>query len=175
MKKYRLIFFSIIIACLLSACNLSTNQVQTAPSATPDISPQVTLLPTLTPLPTLPPTPLPAARVELGDQAFFNGDFVISNPVMPNEDGTGLLPYTGPALTIEGELNKLASNISLGRDVAGVHFRTDGDLGMALGEEYAITVLAELVRTYNEDFAGWTFNKFDGTPVLVSKDGVFFN
>ncbi|HEY5603123.1 MAG TPA: vanadium-dependent haloperoxidase [Gammaproteobacteria bacterium] len=108
-------------------------------------------------------------------KAFFNGDFVIPNPKMPNEDGTALIDYTGPALTIEGELNKLGSNISLGRDVAGVHYRSDGDLGMVLGEEYAITVLRELVKTYNEDFAGFTFNKFDGTPVLVSKEGVFYN
>jgi hypothetical protein len=108
-------------------------------------------------------------------KAFFNGDFVIPNPVQPNGDGTALVPYTGPALTIEGELNKLGSNISLGRDAAGVHYRTDGDLGMVLGEEYAITVLRELVKTYNEDFAGFTFNRFDGTPVLVSKEGVFYN
>lgn len=108
-------------------------------------------------------------------KAFFNGNFVIPNPVMPSADGTVLIPYDGDDLTIEGELNKLASNISLGRDVAGVHYRTDGDLGMALGEEYAISVLKELVKTYNEDFAGFTFNKFDGTPVLVSKEGVFFN
>jgi hypothetical protein len=108
-------------------------------------------------------------------KAFFNGDFVIPNPVIPNEDGTELVPYNGPELTIESELNKLGSNISLGRDVAGVHYRTDGDLGMAVGEEYAISLLRELVKTYNEDFAGFTFNKFDGTPVLVSKEGVFFN
>ena len=112
-------------------------------------------------------------------KAFFNGNFIIENPVMPSEDGTELIPYEAPEgeppLTIESELNKLGSNISLGRDVAGVHYRTDGDLGMALGEEYAISVLRELVKTYNEDFAGWTFNKFDGTPVLVSKEGVFFN
>jgi hypothetical protein len=108
-------------------------------------------------------------------KAFFNGDFVIPNPVMTNDDGTELVPYTGPALTIESELNKLASNISLGRDIAGVHYRTDGDLGIALGEKYAISVLRELVKTYNEDFAGFTFNSFDGTPVLVSKEGVFYN
>ena len=108
-------------------------------------------------------------------KAFFNGDFVIPNPVQPSADGLSLEEYTGPDLTIEGELNKLGSNISLGRDVAGVHYRTDGDLGMALGEAYAISLLSELVKTYNEDFAGFTFNRFDGTPVLVSKDGVFFN
>lgn len=106
-------------------------------------------------------------------KAFFNGDFVIPNPVMTNDDGTELVDYTGPELTIESELNKLASNISLGRDIAGVHFRTDGDLGMALGEEYAISVLRELVPTYNEDFNGFSFNQFDGTPVCVNKEGVY--
>jgi len=111
-------------------------------------------------------------------KAFFNGDFVIPDPVKPNVDGTALMHYPegeAPTLTIEGELNKLASNISLGRDVAGVHYRTDGDLGIVLGEEYAISVLRELVKTYNEDFKGWTFHRFDGTPVLISKEGVFFN
>jgi len=102
-------------------------------------------------------------------KAFFNGNFVIPNPVMPNEDGTALVPYTGGPLTIEGELNKLASNISLGRDVAGLHYRTDGDLGIAVGEAYAISVLRELANTYNEDFTGFSFNKFDGTPVTISK------
>ena len=139
------------------------------------------LLPTATPVGSpLHPT-YPAGHAVMAGaavtmlKAFFNGDFVIPSPKQPSADGLTLEDYTGPALTIEGELNKLGSNISLGRDVAGVHYRTDGDLGMALGEEYAISVLRELVKTYNEDFAGWTFNKFDGTPVLVSKEGVFFN
>lgn len=102
-------------------------------------------------------------------KAFYNGSFVIPNPVMPSADGKSLVAYTGPDLTIEGELNKLGSNISLGRDTAGVHYRSDGDLGMALGEEYAISVLKELIRTYNEDFDGFTFNRFDGTPVVIKK------
>jgi hypothetical protein len=106
-------------------------------------------------------------------KAFFNGDFVIPDPVMTTDTGTELVAYTGPDLTIESELNKLASNISLGRDIAGVHYRTDGDLGMALGEEYAISVLRELVPTYNEDFNGFSFNQFDGTPVCVNKEGVY--
>jgi len=73
----------------------------------------------------------------------------------------------GESLSVEGELNKLASNISLGRNFAGVHYRTDGDLGIALGEEYAITILRELVKTYGEDFEGFSFNRFDGTPVVI--------
>lgn len=101
-------------------------------------------------------------------KAFFKGDFPIPAPVVPNADGTALVAYTGPALTVEGELNKLASNISLGRDIAGVHYRTDGDLGIKLGEELAISVLTDLVNTYHEDMS-FSFNRFDGTPVLIQK------
>jgi hypothetical protein len=103
-------------------------------------------------------------------KAFFNEDFVIPNPVMTSEDGTELVPYVGEPLTIESELNKLASNISLGRDIAGVHYRTDGDDGIALGEAYAISILEELVETYNEDFAGFFLRKFDGTEITISKN-----
>ncbi|MDH5517156.1 MAG: vanadium-dependent haloperoxidase [Gammaproteobacteria bacterium] len=102
-------------------------------------------------------------------KAFFNGDYVIPAPVMTSHDGKSLLPFVGAPLTIEGELNKLASNISLGRDIAGVHYRTDGDLGIALGEEFAISVLRELVRTYSEEFEGFSFNRFDGTAMVISK------
>jgi len=64
-----------MIACLLIACNLSAQQVipEPTPTANPVLS--VTPLPTPTPYPTLPPTPDPAARVELGDRAFFDGDW----------------------------------------------------------------------------------------------------
>ncbi len=102
-------------------------------------------------------------------KAFFNGAYVIPNPVQASADGLSLVPYSGPALTIEGELNKLATNISIGRDAAGVHFRSDGDNGLALGEAMAISVLSDFVNTYHEDFPGFTFNKFDGTSVTISK------
>jgi hypothetical protein len=101
-------------------------------------------------------------------KAFFNGNFVIPSPVVPNADGTALDPYSGPTLTIESELNKLASNISLGRDFVGVHYRTDGDLGMKLGEDLAISVLQDLVNTYHEEVS-FSFNRFDGTPVVIKK------
>ena len=102
-------------------------------------------------------------------KAFYKGSFVIPSPKVTNAGGTGLVAYTGPTLTIEGELNKLASNISLGRDIAGVHYRTDGDYGIVLGEELAITVLQDLVNTYNEENVSFHFNRFDGRPVTISK------
>lgn len=101
-------------------------------------------------------------------KAFFKGDYVLPSPKQASADGLSLVDYTGPALTVEGELNKLASNISLGRDTAGVHYRSDGDLGILLGEELAISVLQELVNGYNENVS-FSFNRFDGTPVTISK------
>lgn len=53
-----------------------------------------------------------------------------------------------PAITIVGEFNKLASNVSLGRDFAGVHYRCDGDCGLLLGEAYAITYLQDILREF---------------------------
>ena len=102
-------------------------------------------------------------------KAFFKGSYVIPNPVQASADGLSLVSYNGPVLTIEGELSKLATNISIGRDAAGVHFRSDSDDGLVLGEAMAISVLSDLVNTYHEDFTGFTFNKFDGTSVTISK------
>ena len=103
-------------------------------------------------------------------KAFFKGSFAIPNPVQASDDGLSLLAYVGPTLTIEGELNKLATNISIGRDAAGVHFRSDSDPVLVLGEEMAISVLSDLVNTYHEDFeAGFTFNKFDGTSITIKR------
>ncbi len=102
-------------------------------------------------------------------KAFFKGSFVIPAPVQATDDGLTLAAYSGPALTIEGELNKLASNISIGRDAAGVHFRSDGDPGLVLGEALAISVLTDMVKTYHEDFSGFTFKKFDGTSITIRK------
>ena len=42
------------------------------------------------------------------------GYHCFNNPVFPDDDGLALLPYDG-CLTYEGELNKMAGNIALGR------------------------------------------------------------
>ena len=42
---------------------------------------------------------------------FFDGNFVIPNPVVPSSDGLSLQPYTGGdagQITVNGELNKIA-------------------------------------------------------------------
>jgi len=100
-------------------------------------------------------------------KAFFNEAFVIPAPKVPSSDGASLVPFTGGPLTVGGELNKLASNISLGRDTAGVHWRSDGVQGMNLGEAVAIRVLSDFRATFSESFAGFSLTKFDGTTVTI--------
>ncbi|PAB60187.1 phosphoesterase [Anaeromicrobium sediminis] len=100
-------------------------------------------------------------------KAFFNESFIIPDPVVASADGLSLLPYSGAALTIGGELNKLASNISIGRDLAGVHWRSDSSEGLKLGESVAIQILQDYKNTYNEHFSGFTLTKFDGTTIII--------
>ena len=100
-------------------------------------------------------------------KAIFDENFVILNPVVASDDGLSLLPYSGPPLTLGNELNKLASNIALARDVAGVHWRSDGIQGLLLGEAVAISVLTDYRVTYNETFSGFSFTKFDDTTITV--------
>ena len=101
-------------------------------------------------------------------KAYFDENFVIPNPIIPDpNDPTKVIPYNGDPLTIGGELNKLATNYTLGRGHGGIHWRTDGSAGLALGEEVAIAILKDEALGYNEKFAGFTFTKFDGTKVTV--------
>lgn len=74
--------------------------------------------------------------------------------------GTGLVRARRQAvLTVEGELNKLASNIAIGRDGAGVHWRSDATEGMKLGESVAMGILFEQAFTFNEEHS-LSFNSF---------------
>jgi hypothetical protein len=103
-------------------------------------------------------------------KAFFDETQVIQNPVVPTDDGLSLVAYTGndaSLLTVGGELNKIASNVAFGRNIAGVHWRTDAEEAMKLGEAVAISILRDERGSYNEDFQGFTFTKFDGTQITV--------
>jgi hypothetical protein len=103
-------------------------------------------------------------------KAFFNDTFVLSSPVVASDDGQSLIPYTNAdagQLTVAGELNKLASNVALGRDMAGVHWRSDAEQALLLGEAVTISILRDQRPTYNEPFDGFTFTKFDGKTITV--------
>lgn len=92
------------------------------------------------------------------------------NPVQPTDDGLSLVPYLGSDagdLTVGGELNKIASNVALGRDTAGVHWRSDANESLKLGEQIAIGILKDQRACYNEVFNGFSLTKFDGTTITV--------
>jgi hypothetical protein len=99
-------------------------------------------------------------------KAIFDGSWVLPAPVEPTADGATLAPYTGAALTLGGEVDKLASNISLGRNIAGVHWRSDATEGLRLGEEIALHFLEEYVQTTNENMH-FSLTTFDGTSIVV--------
>lgn len=104
-------------------------------------------------------------------KALFNESFVIPDPVVAMNDGRRLDSYHGGELRVGGELNKLASNISLGRDVAGVHYRQDGIQGLLAGEQVAISLLREAASSSHEvDFSSYRFVDFRGQPVQLEAD-----
>lgn len=107
-------------------------------------------------------------------KAFFDHGFTLSKKedgkyiaYESSQNGDCLTPVTlKEPLTVEGELNKLASNISIGRDWAGVHYFTDYIESVRLGEKIAISILEEQKLTYGENLT-MTIPLFDGGAVKI--------
>jgi hypothetical protein len=93
------------------------------------------------------------------------------NPIafVPNTDGSRLIkdPKFKGTLTIQGELDKLAANISIGRNMAGVHYYSDYYDSLRMGERIALSILMEQAPTYG-DAIETTFKSFDGDYVTIS-------
>ncbi len=95
--------------------------------------------------------------------------------VMSGPDGdegirTALPKSVADKLTIEGELNKLAMNVAMGRSIGGVHWRTDNTRSLILGEALAARVLADITTDANENptFEFRSFSRrMDGDPKKV--------
>ena len=91
--------------------------------------------------------------------------------MVPTSDGVSLVPYTGSdahQLTVNGELNKLGHNVSFGHGIhAGIHWRSDSDTSLLLGEAVALSFLNDGAEAYNEPFTV-TLTKFDGTTATIS-------
>jgi hypothetical protein len=100
-------------------------------------------------------------------KALFDESFILPNPIEATADGLSLAPFTGPPLTVGGELNKLASNVAIGRNIAGVHWRSDATESLKLGEEVAIRFLRDERHCFNEQFAGFRVTRFDGTTITI--------
>lgn len=100
-------------------------------------------------------------------KAFFDHGYVLPQPYVISRDGTQLESVDhGLSLSVEGELNKLAANIAIGRDWAGVHFYTDYYESVRLGERIALGILEEQKLTYGENFS-MTVPLFDGGSVRI--------
>lgn len=111
-------------------------------------------------------------------------DSVIDEPQVPNEDGSSLVPLSdAPVLTVHGELNKLIANVTLFRDGAGMHWRTDGTTsgnagtipgtnvetgGNLLGENMAVSMLRDLRLTYREILGDFEFSSITGQSISIS-------
>ena len=111
-------------------------------------------------------------------KAMFDEDFVIDNPVRAdlNDDGTTTLTSISADLTIEQEANKLAMNTHLGRNFAGIHYRTDGFAGELIGERMAVGYLSDLLASKEPGAYGtrgsFTFTTFDGVKVRITANNV---
>ncbi|MEM6610167.1 MAG: vanadium-dependent haloperoxidase [Pseudomonadota bacterium] len=86
----------------------------------------------------------------------------------PPKDGSCLEKKHAPCpLTLEGELNKLAANISIGRNMAGVHYFSDYYDSVRMGEEIAIGMLQEQALCYPTDDFVMSVPTFDGEIVRI--------
>ncbi len=92
--------------------------------------------------------------------------------IVPDPDPDAVLNETiggEDFLTLEGELNKLAANISIGRNMAGVHFFTDYYDSLRMGEAIAIGILEEQALTYSTDPFVLSVPTFDGDVVRIGR------
>jgi len=101
----------------------------------------------------------------------------ILDPVKPDpNDPSQLVVLSGEdedKLTVGSELDKLASNIAIARNFAGVHYRADGDEGIILGEKVAERYLQDHGRMYQEfGFNGFEFTQRNGQRIRIQPDGV---
>lgn len=110
-------------------------------------------------------------------KAWFDEDAPLPfKPQVPNDDGTALMDYTGPdagSLTVGGELNKVAANIAIARNMAGVHWRSDYQQSITLGEKVALFILRKQRHDYHEKDWSFSLTRFNGTKVKVTSKGIF--
>jgi len=110
---------------------------------------------------------------------FFNGDQKLrpllnaagTDLVEPASDGLSLNVYGGAdrdSIDINGELNKLAWNVSVGHGIhSGIHFRSSTYWSILLGEQVALALLRDRAKSYNEPFT-ISIRKFDGTMATIT-------
>ena len=101
-------------------------------------------------------------------KALFDETSLIPDCVHSSPDGLSLIPCPASfAPTVGAEVDKLAFNVGMARNWAGIHYRSDALGGIRLGEEVGISILQDLVRYCTEDFDGFAFTRYDGTPARI--------
>ena len=95
-----------------------------------------------------------------------------------------LVEYKGAdkgELTVEGELNKIACNVAMGRSMGGVHWRSDNTRSLRLGEQIAAEILRKECLEYVERDGPaktapyWSFTSFNGNDVIIFDGRVLVN
>ena len=104
-------------------------------------------------------------------KACFDSSMLLPACVEPSADGLTLTACFDYAPTVGEEIDKLAFNIGMGRDWAGIHYRSDQVAGLQLGEDVAISILQDLACTYTEEFKGFFFKRYDGRAVGITPQG----
>jgi hypothetical protein len=131
-------------------------------------------------------TPLQAFFAAKPQHSPFGSAPASDNPVVISSvDATGeLTPYTGAdaaSMTVEGELNKLACNVAMGRSMGGVHWRSDNTRSLRLGEQLAAEIIRRETKLYAERVGPgktapvWSFTSFDRNDVLIFDGRVVVN
>ena len=94
--------------------------------------------------------------------------------VKPDPDDASTLQKDTSAwvgdLKLQHELNKLAANIAIGRDMAGVHYYTDYYESLRMGERVAVGMLQEQMLCYGEPVS-MRFHSFDGDKIAIRTTG----
>jgi PAP2 superfamily len=104
-------------------------------------------------------------------KALFDEKRELRFPIQPTRDGKDWedLDRTLPRPTVGGELNKLAANVAVGRNIAGIHWRSDAEQGLRLGESVALAWLRAEKAKSVEGKQGWLqgfeFTDFAGNIV----------
>jgi len=107
-----------------------------------------------------------------GTELNLTGTDALPKPVEadPNNPATLRSVDDSPNLTIQGELDKLAANVSIGRNFGGVHYYPDYYESLRMGERIAISILQEQMLTYREPVT-MRFTSFDGDYVMIAGTG----
>lgn len=105
------------------------------------------------------------------DRLFLGAIDGVDTLYQADPDSDGLLPWPGLATpSIADELDKLAANISIARNMAGVNFYSDYYDSLRMGERIAAGILEEQMMTYSVPVR-LSFQSFDGDTIVVSTDG----